>query len=74
MPEKQKSAKKPRAHKVSGGVHGSGGKLKPPLTEIQKILICNGGMGHHLLRKGKVRFTTPKVRATRAQKKGKQDA
>ena len=55
MPEKQKNAKKARDHKESKHQHGGGGKVR--LNELQKILLVNGGMGHHL-RRGKKRVET----------------
>jgi hypothetical protein len=46
---------------------------KMPLTDLQKILISSGGMGHALLRQNKARFrfAEPKRKGgnVRAQKK-----
>lgn len=52
MGEKQKLSKKVRAHKESQHKHGGGGKVR--LSELEKVLLVNGGMGHYL-RKGKTR-------------------
>lgn len=43
-----------RAKKESKGIHGGGGKGRP-LTDIEKILISNGG----LLRNVKPRWAAP---------------
>lgn len=69
MPEKQKNAKKARAHKESkGSARGS----KPiALTDLQKVLLVNGGMAHQYLRTNKERFRfskPPKRRGGKALK------
>jgi len=51
MAQKQGSSKKRRATKTSQ--HSAKGSKKIPLTELQKILMVNGGMGHSRLRQGK---------------------
>lgn len=48
----EKLTKKRRNPKRSEGKHGAGGKVE--LTELQKVLIVNGGMAHHL-RRGQTR-------------------
>jgi hypothetical protein len=48
MPDKQKNAKKSRTSKTSA--HSGVGSKPIRLTELQKILICNGGMAHSYLR------------------------
>lgn len=48
MPEKQKSAQKSRKSKTSSGERR--GSRPVHLTELQKILICDGGYGHSVLR------------------------
>lgn len=67
MPSKEKTPKT-RKPKVSGGVHGAGGKGRP-LSDLEKILIGNGGMAHRYLRGNAVRFGSPKRRFTRSDKK-----
>lgn len=42
MASQGKSSKKKRAHKVSKGVHGGGGKVR--LTELEKALMGKGAM------------------------------
>lgn len=58
MAEKMKKTKKARKPKRSKGEHGGGGKVH--MTELQKVLIVNGGVGHSRLRKGKFLPTAPK--------------
>lgn len=45
MAKQAKSSKKQRAHKVSKGIHGGGGKVR--LNEVQKVLL-NGGLYRRL--------------------------
>ena len=66
MPEKQKNAKKARAHKESKGKNGGGGKVK--LSPLQKILLVNGGAAHSTRKKNIGKLTAPKQRKTRADK------
>lgn len=65
MATKEKKTQRARAHKISKGQHGSGGKVK--LTELQKVLIGNGGMAHRL-RTNRSLLSAPKTRKTRADK------
>jgi hypothetical protein len=39
MAQKEKSTQKRRAPKVAGGVHGGGGKMNRPMTDLEKILM-----------------------------------
>lgn len=48
MATENKPRQKSRAHKESGG--GGRGARRTRLTDLEKILIANGGMGHRVLR------------------------
>lgn len=60
MGEKQKMSKKQRAHKESQ--HTGRGAKPVRLDELQKILLVNGGMAHHL-RPGKKRLAADQTKA-----------
>lgn len=50
MPDKQKSSQKSRNAKTSKGEHGGGGRVR--LTDLEKVLLVSGGIGHRLRGKG----------------------
>jgi hypothetical protein len=64
MTTKEKKPKS-REHKESKGQHGSGRKTH--LTELQKVLISNGGLAHRL-RSNRSLLAAPKTRKSRADK------
>lgn len=62
MAEKQGSSKSKREHKESKGT--ARGSKPIYLTELQKVLLANGGMAHHL-RKGQHRKEADATKAGR---------
>lgn len=44
MAGQKTNSKKPRKHKVSRGIHGGGGKLRPRMNEVEKALMGKGVM------------------------------
>jgi hypothetical protein len=62
MAEKQKNAQKARKTKMSAGT--ARGSKPIPLTPLEKVLLVNGGLGHHL-RKGKHRQSAEDMTAYR---------
>lgn len=66
MTEKQKSAQKSRGHKESKGT--ARGARPVRLTDLQKILLVNGGMGHSRLRSNKSALRPAETKARRVNK------
>lgn len=66
MATKEKKTKNTRTHKESAGKNSGGGEVR--LTELQKVLLVNGGMAHRL-RGNKSLLSAPKTRKTRADKR-----
>lgn len=58
MATKEKLAKARRAHKESKGKNGGGGKVR--LTELEKILLVNGGVAHFTRKNTNMRLGAPK--------------
>lgn len=44
MAGQKSNSKKPRKTKVSKGIHGGGGKLRPRMDEVSKALMGQGVM------------------------------
>jgi hypothetical protein len=72
MPDKQKSAQKSRSSKTSSGTARGSKPIR--LTDLQKILLVNGGSAHRYLRQGKLRMTAPGVgRGRKLSSKARRD-